>query len=254
MRCTTSSRSTAPSRKRSIARRSAGGQRLDRGQLVDEQPVALVGGHPAGAGVRLARCSPPPPARPCRCGRSPGETPRWCRSTSALRADRLLGGDVVLDDRAQHVELAVVDHAAPPRCSGRRRRLSARAGTPGAECQCYGRAAGDTRPASSRGASAGAASWDRRPAGPGRSGPLRLDDVARRGTASTRRRAPRRPPEVPAEPGLVVEERDDRVLRRGGAASRSGATGTAVVLEDRRGRTPRLPAAAAGFLAGRRAR
>ena len=30
------------------------GERLDPGEPVDEQPVALVGGHPAGAGVRLA--------------------------------------------------------------------------------------------------------------------------------------------------------------------------------------------------------
>ena len=50
---TMSSRSSAPSRKRldrpALGRR----QRLDRGEPVDEQPVALVGRDPAGAGVRL---------------------------------------------------------------------------------------------------------------------------------------------------------------------------------------------------------
>ena len=52
-----------------------------------------------------------------------GETPSRCRSTSALRADRLLGGHVVLDDGAEHGELAVLQHVAssrPGRLSGTR--------------------------------------------------------------------------------------------------------------------------------------
>ncbi len=59
----------------SMARRSAGRQRLDLREPVDEQPVALVGGDPAGAGVRLGDDSPPPPAPPCRCGSWPGRRP-----------------------------------------------------------------------------------------------------------------------------------------------------------------------------------
>ena len=53
LRCTTSSRSMAPSSRVAIARLSAALQRLDLAEPVDEQPVALVGGDPAGAGVRL---------------------------------------------------------------------------------------------------------------------------------------------------------------------------------------------------------
>ncbi len=54
VRPTTSSRSTAPSRKFSLNGLLLGaGHRLDAGELVDEEPVALVGGDPPGAGVRL---------------------------------------------------------------------------------------------------------------------------------------------------------------------------------------------------------
>ena len=48
-----SSRSTAPSRKRLDRPPLGRRQRLDGGEPVDEQPVALVGGDPPGAGVRL---------------------------------------------------------------------------------------------------------------------------------------------------------------------------------------------------------
>ena len=41
-------------RQESLDRPALGsGQRLDAGQAVDKQPVALIGGNPAGAGVRL---------------------------------------------------------------------------------------------------------------------------------------------------------------------------------------------------------
>ena len=55
-------------------------QRLDLRQPVDEQAVALVGGHPARAGVRLGDVARPPPARPCRCARW-----RWRRRGCAAR-------------------------------------------------------------------------------------------------------------------------------------------------------------------------
>ena len=103
------------------------GQRLDAGQLVDEQPVALVGRDPAGAGVRLGD-----EALFLQHGHVVADRRR--RDAQAvpldqrLRADRLLGADVVLDDGSEDVELAVVEHA-PPR--------SVRSGTPSTECQCY---------------------------------------------------------------------------------------------------------------------
>ena len=43
-----------------------------------------------------------------------GETPQLVPLDEGLAADRLLGGDVVLDDRAQHVELALVEVQLPP--------------------------------------------------------------------------------------------------------------------------------------------
>ncbi len=86
-------------------------QRLDPRQLVDEEPVALVGGDPAGAGVGLGdvalllqhghvvahgggRDAEPVPLR------------------ERLGADRLLRPDVVLDDGAQHFESAFAEHRA----------------------------------------------------------------------------------------------------------------------------------------------
>ena len=60
------------------------GQGLDLGEPVDEEAVALVRGDPPGATCAAARCSPRPPAPPCRCEWWPGETPSWCRSTRPL--------------------------------------------------------------------------------------------------------------------------------------------------------------------------
>jgi hypothetical protein len=88
-----------------------GAHRLDRAQAVDEQPVALVRRHPAGAGVGLVdealllqRCHVV-----AHGGRRDIEP---VPLDQRPRADRLLGGDVVLDDRAQDGELAVLDHVA----------------------------------------------------------------------------------------------------------------------------------------------
>jgi hypothetical protein len=39
------------------------------------------------------------------------ETPSACRSTSAFEPTGSSGGHVVLDDGAQHVELAIVEHS-----------------------------------------------------------------------------------------------------------------------------------------------
>ena len=86
-------------------------ERLDPGQPVDEQPVALVGRHPAGAGVRLAQV-----ALLLEDGHVVADggrrDPQVVPLDEGLAADRLLGGDVVLDDRAQHLELAIVERHA----------------------------------------------------------------------------------------------------------------------------------------------
>ena len=89
-------------------------ERLDPGQPVDEEPVAAVGGHPAGAGVRL-----PDVALLLQHGHVVADRGRRDAEVvpldQGLAADRLLGGDVVLDDGAQHLELAVVEgHAHLP--------------------------------------------------------------------------------------------------------------------------------------------
>ena len=123
VRSTTSSRSTAPSRNVRDGALLGGAHRLDGREPVDEQAVALVGGHPPGAGVRLRRSAPPPRARPCRCGRSRARRRGWCRSTQRLGADRLVGRDVVLDDGAQHGSRrsSLIMRSPPGRLDGRRR-------------------------------------------------------------------------------------------------------------------------------------
>ena len=113
VRATTSSRSTAPSRKFWIARRSGRGQRFDAGQLVDEEPVALVGGDTARAGVRLGDVALVLQDRHVVAdggGRHTELVPLGQR----LGPDRLLGADVVLDDGTQHFESAFAQHRAPP--------------------------------------------------------------------------------------------------------------------------------------------
>ena len=59
-----------------------------------------------------------------------GDTPRECRSTRFLEPDRLLGAHVVLDDRAQHGELAVVEHCCASLGRARVPRWHSRRGVP----------------------------------------------------------------------------------------------------------------------------
>ena len=78
----------------------------------------------SGSGRRwcaAGRSAPPPRGRPCRCGSSPARRPRWCRSTSAFDPTGSRVCDVVLDDRAQHGEPAVLGHR--PTSSALRRTL-----------------------------------------------------------------------------------------------------------------------------------
>src|SRR5262249_39669404 len=85
-----------------------GGQRLDGGQPIDEDAVAGVGGDAPGAGVRLGD-------QPLLLER--GHVVADGRRLDAemvpisegLAADRLAGGNEILDDGPQHLELAFVD-------------------------------------------------------------------------------------------------------------------------------------------------
>ena len=98
-----------------MARRSADRQRLDVVEPVDELAVALLRRHPTGAGVRLGDVALGLQHRHVvahRRGRDAEVMPVHQR----LRADRLLGGDEVGDDRAQHLKAALVgtSHLDPP--------------------------------------------------------------------------------------------------------------------------------------------
>ena len=149
-----------------------------------------------------------------------GETPRLCRSTSALEPTGSLGGDVVLDDRAQHVELAVLEHAHLPVV---RRRI--RLALPTAECQCTSNrgTAGSPRVSGGR----------PRPAEPTGlcRGPLLRRRARRRLAAAGARRRPGWPPSA----DLVVEDVETGFC---GAVVRTEKTtgGLTVTLEDRHGR------------------
>ena len=113
VRATMSSRSIAPAQERldrlALGRR----QRLDGGEPVDEQPVALVGGDPPGAGVRLGDVA-------LVLERGHVVADRGRRDAQVVPLDQRLGAHrlvrrhVVLDDRAEHVELAVLQHAHLP--------------------------------------------------------------------------------------------------------------------------------------------
>ena len=195
----------APSRKVWIARRSAVGQRLDRGEPVDEQPVALVGGDAPGAGVRLGDVALVLQRRHVVADRRRRDA-EVVPLDERLGADRLLGGDVVLDDGAQHFELAVLEHAPPP-VVGRRRRPQA--GTPDSRVPSVRRP--PLPGAACSGASAGAAGP--RPAGSSRDGPLPRRRARRRGRRPGARAVPTR--RGRARPGR--RGRRDRLLRRRGA-------------------------------------
>jgi hypothetical protein len=95
------------------------GQRLDRRQLVDEQPVALVGRDPAGAGVRVGDVALV--LEGCHVVADGGRAdPEAVPLGEGLGAHRLRRRHEVLDDRAQDLELAVVQHGSPPLALGLR--------------------------------------------------------------------------------------------------------------------------------------
>ena len=95
------------------------GQRLELGEPVDEEPVAGVGRDPAGAGVRLGD-----QALFLEHGHVVADRRRRDAQVvpigQRLAADGLVGGDEVLDDGAQDLELAISDRHActsSPRCA-----------------------------------------------------------------------------------------------------------------------------------------
>ena len=82
-------------------------QRLDVVEPVDELAVALLGGHSPGAGVRLGDVALGLQHRHVVAdGR--GRHTQVVTLHQGLRTDRLLGGDEVGDDGAQHLEATVV--------------------------------------------------------------------------------------------------------------------------------------------------
>jgi hypothetical protein len=87
--------------------------RLDAGEPVDEQPVALVGRDAPGAGVGL-RDQPLLLQSRHVVAHGRGRDAQTVSLDQRLGADRLLGGDVVLDDRAEHGEAALVLHRHLP--------------------------------------------------------------------------------------------------------------------------------------------
>jgi hypothetical protein len=103
---TTSSRSYAPARKVSIARRSAEEKGLI-GEICHEKPVALVGRNPPGARVRLDDI-----ALLFEHGHvvanSRGRDVQVVAVDERPGTNRLVGGHVVLDDGAQDRQLPVI--------------------------------------------------------------------------------------------------------------------------------------------------
>ena len=180
---------------------------------VDEQPVAGVGGDPAGAGVRRGD-------QPLLLERRHVVAHGRCRDAELvaleqrLGADRLGGLDVVLDDGAQHGESAFLAHA---RRVSRRPGVGVVASRAGAvlalryrvECQVYDAA---------------------------RERQVRRRCPVRRLAGSPRGRSR----EVEAETGLVVEDVETGWV--GAVVRVEKAGGVRVVhLEDRRGRTKGFP-------------
>ena len=106
------------------------GERLDRRELVDEQAVALVGGDPARAGVRLSDVALVLERRHVIADRRRRDT-QVVAVDERLGPHGLLGGDVVLDDGAQHFELAVLEQRCTPPVGIGRLALTR------AECQVY---------------------------------------------------------------------------------------------------------------------
>ena len=107
-----------------------GAQRLDLGEPVDEQPVALVGRDPPGAGVGLGDEALLLQDRHVVADRGRRDAQR-VPVDQTLRADGLVGAHVVLDDGTQDRELAVVEHGRllPAELRRGRGRHPRRAGT-----------------------------------------------------------------------------------------------------------------------------
>ncbi len=83
-----------------------------RGHVVHVEPVALVGRHPAGGGVRLGDVTLLLQHGHLVAHRGRADVhPR--RLGDMRRPHRLRGGDVLLDDRSQDRGLALVEHGAP---------------------------------------------------------------------------------------------------------------------------------------------
>ena len=82
-------------------------QRLDRRQPVDEEPVALVGGHPAGAGVRLGDVALLLEHRHVVADRGRGDA-EVVPLGEGLAADRVVGRHVVLHDGPEDLQAAFV--------------------------------------------------------------------------------------------------------------------------------------------------
>ena len=136
LRLSTSCRSTAPVEE-ALDRPALGHrQRLDGGQPVDEEAVALVGGHPAGAGVRLGDVALLLQHRHVVADGGRGDA-EVVPLGEGLAADRVVGRDVVLDDGPEDLQAAfVVRHGdTSPYRSTCLRCWHSGLGTRTAECQ-----------------------------------------------------------------------------------------------------------------------
>ena len=109
MRSTTSSRSTAPCEELADGPALARPERLDGAEPVDEDAVARVGGHPARRRVRRVDEALLLEQGHVVAHRSRAD-PEVVALDERLAPDRLGGLDVVLHDRAQHHQPAVLAH------------------------------------------------------------------------------------------------------------------------------------------------
>ena len=191
-------------------------QRLDRGQPVDEQPVALVGGHPPGAGVRL------------------GDVALVLQHRHVVADRRRRDAQVVPLDQRLGARPAPGSPRSPRRSRGARRACGPRARAPPlaggrpllalttAECQCTPNRADWRGPRVSGGRDRPAAD---RPA-PWTATPVMSSPAGAAADAADAR--------VAAERGLVVE--DARPASAAPWCAPRSAGGLTVVLEDRHGR------------------
>ena len=135
-RWSTSSRSTASSRKVWMARRSATESGFSSVEPVDEEPVPGVGGHPTSARVRLRDQAFLLERRHVVADRRRRDA-EIVPVDERLAAHRLVRSDEVLDDGAQNLELALLDvhrigrpfvRCATAYSTDRRRGIDGRAG------------------------------------------------------------------------------------------------------------------------------